>query len=151
MLTWYRGNGNLMCVLSRSVVSDSLDTMDCCLPGSSVHGNFQARILEWVSISSAGDLSNPGIEPRTPACIAGGFFFFFLLSESPWKPKSAGMDSLSLLQVIFLTQELIQVSYIAGRFFTSWAIWEGPRNLRHGLIILLLNHCKESMLPKVIN
>ena len=28
-----------------------------------VHGNFQARILEWVVISSSGDLSNPGIEP----------------------------------------------------------------------------------------
>ena len=25
--------------------------MDCSLPGSSVHGNFQARILEWVDIS----------------------------------------------------------------------------------------------------
>ena len=26
-------------------------TMDCSLPGSSVHGIFQARILEWVAIS----------------------------------------------------------------------------------------------------
>ena len=25
--------------------------MDCSPPGSSVHGNFQARILEWVAIS----------------------------------------------------------------------------------------------------
>ena len=25
--------------------------MDCCLPGSSVHGVFQARELEWVAIS----------------------------------------------------------------------------------------------------
>ena len=25
------------------------DPMDCCLPGSSVHGIFQARILEWVA------------------------------------------------------------------------------------------------------
>ena len=29
------------------------DPMDCSLPGSSVHGIFQARILEWVSISSS--------------------------------------------------------------------------------------------------
>ena len=28
------------------------DSIDCRLPGSSVHGVFQARILEWVSISS---------------------------------------------------------------------------------------------------
>ena len=27
------------------------DTMDCSLPGSYVHGIFQARILEWVAIS----------------------------------------------------------------------------------------------------
>ena len=30
-------------------VSDSFDPMDCSLPGSSVHGIFQARILEWVA------------------------------------------------------------------------------------------------------
>ena len=28
------------------------DPMDCGLPGSSVHGIFQARILEWAAISS---------------------------------------------------------------------------------------------------
>ena len=26
------------------------DSMDCSLPGSSVHGIFQARVLEWVAI-----------------------------------------------------------------------------------------------------
>ena len=32
-------------------MSDYYDPVDCSLPGSSVHGIFQARILEWVSIS----------------------------------------------------------------------------------------------------
>ena len=27
------------------------DPMDCSLPGSLVHGIFQARVLEWVAIS----------------------------------------------------------------------------------------------------
>ena len=27
------------------------DLMDCCLPGSSVYGVLQARILEWAAIS----------------------------------------------------------------------------------------------------
>ena len=27
------------------------DPMDCSLPGSPVHGIFQARVLEWVAIS----------------------------------------------------------------------------------------------------
>ena len=33
-----------------SVMSNSYYPMDCSLPGSSVHGIFQARILEWVAI-----------------------------------------------------------------------------------------------------
>ena len=28
------------------------DPMDCSLPGSSVHGIFQARVLEWVAIEA---------------------------------------------------------------------------------------------------
>ena len=28
-----------------------LDPMDCSLPGSSVHGIFQARVLEWSAIA----------------------------------------------------------------------------------------------------
>ena len=35
---------------SCSVLSDSA-LIDCSLPGSSIHGIFQARILEWVAIS----------------------------------------------------------------------------------------------------
>ena len=31
------------------------------------HGILQARILEWVTFPSPGDLSNPGTEPRSPA------------------------------------------------------------------------------------
>ena len=42
---------------SRSVVSDSCNSMDCSPLGSSVHRISQARILEWVAISF-----EPGIE-----------------------------------------------------------------------------------------
>ena len=42
------------------------DSMDWSLPGSSVHGILQARILEWVAILFSRDLPHPGIEPRTP-------------------------------------------------------------------------------------
>ena len=41
------------------------DPMDCSLPDSSVPGILQVRILEWVPMSSSGDLPNPGIKPRT--------------------------------------------------------------------------------------
>ena len=31
------------------------DPMDCSLPGSSVHGIFQARVLEWGVIAFSGE------------------------------------------------------------------------------------------------
>ena len=41
------------CMVSGSVVSNSLQPVDCSPPGSSVHGILlQARIREWVAISS---------------------------------------------------------------------------------------------------
>ena len=44
-----------MKVKSESEVSQSFltlsDPMDCSLPDSSVHGIFQARVLEWVAIA----------------------------------------------------------------------------------------------------
>ena len=39
--------------------------MDYSLPGSSVLGTLQARILEWVAISFPGDLPHPQIEPAS--------------------------------------------------------------------------------------
>ena len=33
--------------------------MDCSLPGSSVHGVFQARVLEWVAIAFSEDSGYP--------------------------------------------------------------------------------------------
>ena len=35
------------------------DPMDCSLPGSSVHGIFQARLLEWVAIAFSRRSSPP--------------------------------------------------------------------------------------------
>ena len=31
-----------------------IDPMDCSLPGSSIHGIFQARVLEWGAIAFSG-------------------------------------------------------------------------------------------------
>ena len=39
------------------------DSMDSSLPGSSVHGISQGKILEWVDISYSRDLPDPGTEP----------------------------------------------------------------------------------------
>ena len=54
-------------VTKSCLTPDACNPMDCSLPGSSVHGILQARILEWVAISFPGDLPDPGIEVRSPA------------------------------------------------------------------------------------
>ena len=56
------------------------DPMDCSLQGSSVHEIFQARVLEWVAISTPGDLLDPGIEPGPRVLQADA-----LTSELPGK------------------------------------------------------------------
>ena len=106
-------------MLSRSIVSDSLQPHDCSLPGSSVHGIFQARILEWVAILSSRDLPKPGIKLRPPAVQADTSPY-----ELPGKSKNSGLGSLSLLQGIFPTPNGTGVSYIADGFFTRWATRE---------------------------
>ena len=57
------------------------DPVDCSSPSFSIHGIFQARILEWVAILSPGDLPNPGVEPGSPTLQADS-----LPSEPPGKP-----------------------------------------------------------------
>ena len=61
--------------------------MDCSLPGSSVHGTLQARVLEWVLCPSPGHLPDPGIDPvslKSPA-VAGGVFTASATWEAPLK------------------------------------------------------------------
>ena len=58
------------------------DAMDCSLPGSSVLGILQARILEWVAMPPPGDLPFPGIKPKSPVLQA-----YSLLSAPPGKPN----------------------------------------------------------------
>ena len=68
-----------------------------------VHGILQTRILECIDFPSPWDLPNPGIKPRSPTLQVDS-----LPAEPPRKPKNTGVGSLSLLQGIFLTQELNQ-------------------------------------------
>ena len=49
------------------------DPMDCSLPGSSVHGFLQARILEWVAIPFSRESSQSRNQTQV-SCTAGRFF-----------------------------------------------------------------------------
>ena len=67
--------------------------LDCSPPGSSVHGIFWARILEWVAISSSpGDLPDPGIVPTplAPPALAG-----FFTTAPPGKPTNCLTQDIS--------------------------------------------------------
>ena len=52
------------------------DPMDYSLPASSIHEISQARILEWLSFPTPGDLPDSRIELTSLAspALAGGFF-----------------------------------------------------------------------------
>jgi len=58
-------------VKSESEVAQSCltpsDPMDCSPPGSSVHGIFQARALEWGAVAFSGKCAN-GKEKKKSVC-----------------------------------------------------------------------------------
>ena len=78
------------------------DPMDCSLPCRLFCPWGFSRQEHWSGLPCPppGDLPNPGIKPRSPALQADSLLF-----DPPGKPKNTGVDSLSLLQQIFPTQE----------------------------------------------
>ena len=99
--------------------------MECSLPGSSVHGIFQARELEWGAIA----LSMFNCPVVSNSLQPHGLY-------SPWNSPGqiTGVGSLSLLQWIFLTQEsnqsllhcrwiLYQLSYEGSPYPNTWGKW----------------------------
>ena len=69
--------------------------MDCSLPGSSVHGILQARILEWLTIPFFRVSSQPRDRIQV-SCITGRFFAI-------WATKEAWIDIYT--QSILLDEE----------------------------------------------
>ena len=68
------------------------DPMDCRLPGSSVHGIFQERILQWVAIS----YSRGSSQPRNwtcVSCIGRRIFYQYATWDSLWKQNQDTIPS----------------------------------------------------------
>ena len=63
-----------MKVKSESEVTQScptlLDPMECSLPGSSIHGIFQARVLEWGAISFSDNQPRQHIKKQVQSLLA---------------------------------------------------------------------------------
>ena len=92
------------------------DPTDYSLSGSSVHGIFQASILEGVAMPSSRGLPQPGIRAGSPALQAGS-----LLTEPPavtWPPQKLGLPSLNRV-----TPERLREVGIEG--WAEAALWVG--------------------------
>ena len=119
-----------MCVHAQALQSclTLCDPMDCSLPGSSVRGVLQARILEWVAMPSSKGSSQP--RNRTYVSSTAGNS---LPTEPPGRLCNPmdytvhGIPQARILEwVAFLffrgssqPRDQTQVSHIAGGFFTS--------------------------------
>ena len=95
-----------------------------------VHGILQARILELLFPSSPRDLPNTGFKRRSPALWVDS-----LPAEPQGKPKKTGVGSLSLLQWIFLTQELNRGLLHCRRILYQLS-WKGHQQLIYIYIYL---------------
>ena len=85
--------------------------MDCSPPGSSVHGIYQARILEWVAIPFSTESSGPR-DGTCVSCIAGRFFTVWATWESP--------------ELFFLPLEILLSPQDKGHMFLLPAILTCP-------------------------
>ena len=67
------------------------DPMHCSLPGSSVHGNFQAIVLEWIAISFSRGSSQPRDQTRV-SCIVDRSFTVWATREIQGRPVDGSVD-----------------------------------------------------------
>ena len=74
------------------------DPMDCSLPGSSIHGIFQARILKWIAISFSRRSSQPR-DWKQVSHIVGRHFTI-------WATREAYFSSVQLSSVTQLCPTL---------------------------------------------
>ena len=68
--------------------------MDCSLPGSSVHGMFQARVLEWVAISFSRGSFWP--RDRTRVSRIAGRHFTIWATKEVQHPKYCTLNKIAV-------------------------------------------------------
>ena len=70
------------------------DSMDCSLPGSSIHGIFQARILEWVAIFISRGSSPPRDQTRVSHIVGRRFTSWTTRKVFSWEKEMATHSSI---------------------------------------------------------
>ena len=72
------------CLVSQSSCPTLLWPIYCSLPGSSVHGTFQVRVLEWVAISSSRGSSRPrDWTPKSPHILHSKWILYCWATSIP--------------------------------------------------------------------
>ena len=114
-------SGMHVCVLSCFSHVRLCDTMDCSLPGPSVHGISQTRILEWVAMPSSRGSSQPRDQTHIScgSCVAGGFF-----TPEPPERKKVGVKLLSHVQ-LFATPWMVAYQAPLSMGFSRQEYWSG--------------------------
>ena len=106
------------------------DPMDCSLPGSSVHGIFQARVLEWVAIA---------------------FSFTFSRITQMFVPKKA--VQLDYKSTLLLLQMLRWLSGVTTKVYKSQyvCIWVKKNNVFPKLWGLCLYFCYQNLVHSSVH
>ena len=105
----------LGCLYQAKKPRKSLSRVRLCNPMDyAVHGILQVRILEWIAFPFSRGSSQTRDRTRSPTLQADS-----LPTEPQGKPKNTRVGSLSLLQGIFLTQELNQ-----GLLHYRWILYQ---------------------------
>ena len=90
------------------------DPMDCGLPGSSVRGILQARVLEWVAISFSRVSSQP--RDRTQVSHIPGRCFNLIVIISLRGRFSLLPENIRFKPIIFQVETMKVISIFAGSF-----------------------------------
>ena len=95
------------------------DPMDYNLPGSSVHGILQERILEWIAISFSRGFSQPRNQTWV-SWIAGRFFTNWAMRETQTKKKKKKKWKTLSPVPLFLSPRTIQVHGVFHARILEW-------------------------------
>ena len=109
---------------SRSVMSDSLRPLNCSLPGSSIRGIFQARILEWVAISFSRGSSLPRDWTRV-FCILDRHFTVWATREV------CNVKSVPKSSSFFVSPPIAYVPFCAVSSYLQWMTFHPVPSYSH--------------------
>ena len=103
----------------------------CSSPDSSVHGNSQARILEWLAISFPRVSSQPSKGTHI-SCIAGGF----LTTEQPGKPSKLRYQFPLMKTPMFSERERDMLMSVFVVYYKTFLLFSLPYHYHSMLDIL---------------